>query len=244
MYHLLSLFLVFSILLSPLGAKDNSASLAPITPAGIYTETDYLRALGWALSVQGQIRQLGLSDAELEELLTGLRHAMKDSAIPECLSSPGFHEFLQTKAKIYTETHTQELQNMISENTKLQEDFLANLEKQTHVHKTESGLYYEVLQAGTGPYPDLGSWVSVHYTGQLVNGKVFDSSVQRGEPIRFDLEGVIPGFQEGLQLINKKGKIRLYIPSDLAYGSMEQPGIPAGSLLIFDVELLDFGSSK
>lgn len=244
MHHLLSLLLVFSLLLSPLCGENHSASIAPVTPARVYTQTDYLRALGWALSVQGQIRQLGLNEAELEELVTGLKHSMKDSAIPECLSSPGFHEFLQTKAKLYTETHSKELQDMISENTKLQEAFLANLEKQAHVQKTESGLYYEILQAGTGPYPDLGSWVSVHYTGQLVNGKVFDSSVQRGEPIRFDLEGVIPGFQEGLQLINKKGKIRLYIPANLGYGSMEQPGIPAGSLLIFDVELLDFGASQ
>lgn len=244
MHHLLSLFLVFSLLFSPLCGEGNSASLAPAAPAVAYTEADYLRALGWALSVQGQIRQLGLNEAELEQLVIGLRHSMKDSSIPECLSSPGFHEFLQTKAKLYTETHTKELQDMISENTKLQDAFLANLEKQANVHKTESGLYYEVLQNGTGAYPELSSWVSVHYTGQLVNGKVFDSSVQRGEPIRFDLDGVIPGFQEGLQLINKGGKIRLYIPSSLAYGSMEQPGIPAGSLLIFDVELLDFGVSK
>lgn len=235
---------MFSLLFSPLKGNNEASPTASTSVAAVYTEADYLRALGWALSVQGQIRQLGLNEAELEQLVMGLKYSMRDGAIPECLSSPGFHEFLQTKAKIYTETHSKELQDMMSENKKLQDAFLTNLEKQAHIHKTKSGLHYEILQDGTGPYPELGSWVSVHYTGQLINGKVFDSSVQRGEPIRFDLEGVIPGFQEGLQLINKGGKIRLYIPADLAYGAMEQPGIPAGSLLIFDVELLDFGASK
>lgn len=238
MHHLIAFIFAFTLLVSPIKAADSTVA----QPS--YSDADYLNALGWALSVQGQIRQLGLTEPELEQLIRGFRDSMKDGAIPECISSPGFYEFLQAKAKLYTETHNKELESMISENTKIQEAFLSNLEKQDHVHKQESGLYYEILQEGSGAYPSLESWVLVHYTGQLTNGKVFDSSVQRGEPIRFDLNGVIPGFQEGLQLINKGGKIRLYIPAALAYGNIEQPGIPAGSLLIFDVELLDFGASQ
>lgn len=238
MHHLIAFILIITLFFSPNKVK------ASTTDKAAYTDADYLNALGWALSVQGQVRQLGLTDAELEHLIKGLRESMKDGSIPECISSPGFYEFLQAKAKLYTETHNKELESMISENTKIQEAFLKDLEKQANVHKQDSGLYYEILQEGSGAYPTLESWVLVHYTGQLTNGKVFDSSVQRQEPIRFDLNGVIPGFQEGLQLINKGGKIRLYIPAGLAYGNIDQPGIPAGSLLIFDVELLDFGSSK
>ncbi len=238
MHHLIAFILIITLFLSPNKLEASTADKAA------YTDADYLNALGWALSVQGQVRQLGLTDAELGQLIKGLRDSMKDGSIPECISSPGFYEFLQAKAKLYTETHNKELEDMISANTKIQEAFLKDLEKQAKVHKQDSGLYYEILQEGSGAYPSLESWVLVHYTGQLTNGKVFDSSVQRGEPIRFDLNGVIPGFQEGLQLINKGGKIRLYIPADLAYGNIDQPGIPAGSLLIFDVELLDFGSSK
>lgn len=238
MHHLLAFIFVVTFFLFPANASADTATKPT------YTDAEYLNALGWALSVQGQVKQLGLTDAELEELIRGFKDSMKDGSIPECISSPGFFEFLQAKAKLYTETHDKELEAMISENTKIQDAFLSNLEKQVNVHKQESGLFYEVLKEGSGAYPTLESWVLVHYTGQLTNGKVFDSSVPRGEPVRFDLNAVIPGFQEGLQLINKGGKIRLYIPAALAYGNIEQPGIPAGSLLIFDVELLDFGASK
>jgi FKBP-type peptidyl-prolyl cis-trans isomerase len=81
--------------------------------------------------------------------------------------------------------------------------------------------------------------VKVHYTGTLIDGTVFDSSVQRGEPAEFPLDQVIAGWTEGIQKMNKGGKIKLYVPPQLAYGDDGRPGIPPGSTLIFDVELLD-----
>jgi peptidylprolyl isomerase len=110
-------------------------------------------------------------------------------------------------------------------------------------HKTASGLALKVLTPGTGkdrPGPD--DKVSVHYTGWTTDGKMFDSSVARGEPASFRVSGVIKGWTEGLQLMTKGEKARLWIPAQLAYGEVPQrPGMPAG-MLVFDVELLEFSS--
>jgi FKBP-type peptidyl-prolyl cis-trans isomerase len=81
--------------------------------------------------------------------------------------------------------------------------------------------------------------VRVHYTGKLIDGTEFDSSVKRGEPAEFPLDQVIPGWTEGIQKMNKGGKIKLYVPPHLAYGDDGRPGIPPGATLVFDVELLD-----
>lgn len=102
-----------------------------------------------------------------------------------------------------------------------------------------SGIQYEVLQAGTGAQPvDLSSQVTTHYHGTLLDGTVFDSSVDRGQPISFALNGVIKGWQEVLLLMKEGGKVRAYIPADLAYGNRARGKIPANSLLIFDIELI------
>jgi peptidylprolyl isomerase len=103
--------------------------------------------------------------------------------------------------------------------------------------KTESGLAYKVLTpGGGGDHPSATSKVQVHYTGWTTDGKMFDSSVMRGQPATFPLNGVIKGWTEGLQLMTKGEKTRFWIPEDLAYGG--RPGKPAG-MLVFDVELLD-----
>ena len=105
---------------------------------------------------------------------------------------------------------------------------------------TASGLQYEVIRAGTGPSPTLADRVKVHYEGRLVDGKVFDSSYQRNEPIVFGVTQVIPGWTEGLQTMKVGGKSHFVIPSDLAYGPSGTPGgpIPPNAVLVFDVELL------
>lgn len=108
---------------------------------------------------------------------------------------------------------------------------------------TESGLRYVITSEGTGPKPAAGATVKVHYTGSLLDGTVFDSSVERGEPIAFPLGmgQVIPGWDEGIALLSKGTKATLYIPSSLAYGSRGAGGvIPPNSVLKFDVELVDF----
>ena len=121
------------------------------------------------------------------------------------------------------------------------EDFAEKyLADNSSAEKTDSGLVYHETQAGTGEQATLECTVLVHYHGMLVNGKVFDSSVERGEPVKFPLRGVIPGWQEGVAKMNVGGKATLVVPSSLAYGEQGSPPvIPPGATLQFDVELLE-----
>lgn len=120
------------------------------------------------------------------------------------------------------------------------EAFLAENSKRAEVKTTPTGLQYEVLTEGDGPQPEATDQVEVHYTGKLIDGTVFDSSVDRGIPATFGVTQVIPGWVEALQLMKAGSKWRLFIPSNLAYGPNGAPGSPIGpnSTLIFDVELL------
>ena len=125
------------------------------------------------------------------------------------------------------------------QNVQIGADFLAENEQKEGVKSTVSGLQYKVLTKGTGTlHPTAKSSVKVHYHGTLIDGSVFDSSVDRGQPISFGLNQVISGWTEGVQLMVEGDKFRFYIPSELAYGNRGAGKIPAGSLLIFDVELI------
>ncbi len=118
--------------------------------------------------------------------------------------------------------------------------FLAENAKKSEVIELPSGLQYEVIKEGDGEIPTAGNQVKCHYHGTLIDGTVFDSSVQRGEPAVFPVNGVIQGWVEALQLMSEGSKWRLYIPSDLAYGSRGAGGaIGPNSALIFEVELLE-----
>ncbi len=117
--------------------------------------------------------------------------------------------------------------------------FLTENANKEGVTVTESGLQYEVLQAAEGVKPTATDTVKVHYTGTLIDGSVFDSSVERGEPIEFPLNRVIPGWTEGVQLMSVGSKFRFTIPSELAYGERDMGTIPPNSVLVFEVELLD-----
>jgi len=124
-------------------------------------------------------------------------------------------------------------------NTEAGTAFLAENGKRPEVTTTASGLQYEVMTEGTGAKPVATDTVNVHYHGTLIDGTVFDSSVERGEPISFPLNRVIPGWTEGLQNIPTGGKYKLFIPSELAYGAAGSPPvIGPNSTLVFEVELL------
>lgn len=119
-----------------------------------------------------------------------------------------------------------------------QKAFLVENGKKQGVKTTSSGLQYKVITEGTGKQATLDSVVTVHYEGKTINGNIFDSSHQRGEPAKFPLKNVIAGWTEGLSMMKEGGKVELYIPAELAYGPDEKPGIPANSTLVFQVELL------
>ena len=127
-----------------------------------------------------------------------------------------------------------------AENETVGDAYLAENALREEVAQTDSGLQYEVLTEGEGDTrPAATDTVLVHYHGTLINGSVFDSSVKRGEPISFPLNRVIAGWTEGVQLMTKGAKYKFYIPARLAYGNRQVGTIPGGSLLIFEVELLD-----
>ena len=126
------------------------------------------------------------------------------------------------------------------QNIQIGVEFLAENAQKEGMQTTESGMQYEVLTQGEGDvHPTAKSKVTVHYHGTLIDGSVFDSSVDRDKTISFGLNQVIPGWTEGLQLMVVGDKYRFYIPSNLAYGDKGVGSIPAGSLLIFDVELFE-----
>jgi FKBP-type peptidyl-prolyl cis-trans isomerase len=119
--------------------------------------------------------------------------------------------------------------------------FLLENAKKEGVITLPSGLQYEILKAAEGAKPTIKSKVTTHYHGTLINGTVFDSSVERGQPLSFPLNAVIRGWQEGIPLMSVGAKYRFFIPQDLAYGMQSpSPAIPGGSALIFEVELLSF----
>ncbi len=127
-----------------------------------------------------------------------------------------------------------------AKNRKAGEAFLAENKKKQGVVTLPSGLQYRVIKMGNGPKPKAEQTVKVHYRGSFIDGKEFDSSYKRGQPIEFPLNGVIPGWTEALQLMPVGSKWEIFIPSDLAYGDQGAGGaIPPGSTLVFEVELLD-----
>jgi len=122
--------------------------------------------------------------------------------------------------------------------------FLAQNKTKAGVKTTASGLQYEVMVAGSGQKPSAADSVTCHYAGTLLDGTEFDNSYKRGQPITFAVGGVIRGWTEALQLMSVGSKYKLFIPQELAYGTNETGSIPAGSVLVFEVELLDIPSKK
>ncbi|GAA4882980.1 FKBP-type peptidyl-prolyl cis-trans isomerase [Ferrimonas pelagia] len=145
-------------------------------------------------------------------------------------------------ASVWLFQRNQASKKLAVENIERGEIFLTENGQKEGVITTESGLQYEVLQEGEGAiYPRATDKVTVHYHGTFPNGTVFDSSVERGVPATFGLNQVIPGWTEGVQTMVVGQKNRFYIPARLAYGNRAVGTIPPGSLLVFEVELLDIG---
>ena len=174
------------------------------------------------------------SELDINSFVTGVRegHARTAPAYTE--------EELQAAYEQFQKDMKQKQVDSAKQAQASSDTFLTENAKKAGVKTTASGLQYVVTKEGTGKQPAATSIVKVHYTGKLVDGTVFDSSVERGEPIEFPLNQVIPGWTEGLQLMKEGGKATLYIPSKLGYGEQGVPGtIPPHSTLIFDVELIE-----
>lgn len=184
--------------------------------------------LGW--DVGQNLKRNGIDNLDTSAFSEGLKAA----------SEGADSKFSEDQVKEILNTFFTDLQNKAGETNKKQgEAFLADNAKREEVNVLPSGLQYEVLSEGSGKKPGPTDQVTTHYHGTLVDGTVFDSSVQRGEPATFPVNGVIPGWVEALQLMPEGSKWRLYVPSDLAYGGQAAGSIAPHSTLIFDVELIN-----
>lgn len=184
----------------------------------------------WGMALGQQLRAMGVEHLNKEDFDEAV-HAAFDGKETK-LSPEEANQTIQTYLKELTEKKTAEIKAV-------GEKFLQENLKNENVKSTASGLQYIVEKEGTGIQPTATDEVTVHYTGKLLDGTVFDSSVSRGEPATFPLNRVIPGWTEGVQLMKEGGKYTFFIPSDLAYGPQGVPNaIPPHSTLIFEVELI------
>jgi FKBP-type peptidyl-prolyl cis-trans isomerase FklB len=188
---------------------------------------------GIGLNMGKSLAQEGMDDLDSNAVAQGIEDAigkkeqrLKDEELIEAFA------FLQKRAE-------ERMTALNEESAKAGKKFLDDNGKREGVVTTESGLQYEVIKKAEGAQPKATDVVTVHYEGKLTDGSVFDSSIERGSPIDLPVGGVIPGWVEGLQLMLVGEKVKLYIPSELAYGEQSPtPAIPANSVLVFDLELI------
>lgn len=180
-----------------------------------------------------QLRNNPFKDFDVSAVQAGIADAIADVASQ--VSEEQLNEAFGIVSKKLQEQEQEAAKELAAEG----EAFLAENAKRDEVTVTETGLQYEVIATGEGEKPTAQSTVRVHYHGSLVDGNVFDSSVDRGQPAEFPVGGVIPGWTEALQLMTEGSKYRLFIPYNLAYGEQGSQGaIPPYATLIFEVELL------
>ncbi|ELY6382876.1 FKBP-type peptidyl-prolyl cis-trans isomerase [Cronobacter sakazakii] len=170
------------------------------------------------------------------QLIAGVQDAFADKSK---LSDQEIEQTLQAFETRVKGAAQAKVEKDATENEAKGKAFRDKFAKEKGVKTSSTGLLYKVEKEGTGAAPKESDTVVVNYKGTLIDGQEFDNSYKRGEPLSFRLDGVIPGWTEGLKNIKKGGKIKLVIPPELTYGKNGVPGIPANSTLVFDVELLD-----
>lgn len=184
----------------------------------------------WGIAMGQQLKAMGVKEIDSASFKDGVKVAF-DGGTPE---------IPMEEAQKLINDYLNDLQAKAEAKAReAGEKFLAENKVKEGVKETASGLQYTVLKEGEGATPTAEDEVTVHYTGKLLDGTVFDSSVNRGEPATFPLNRVIPGWTEGVQLMKEGAKYMFFIPSDLAYGPQGIPNaIPPHSTLIFEVELI------
>lgn len=182
------------------------------------------------VSIATNVKSQGLEQVDYESLANAFKDVFENNQL----------QVSENEANMVLQDYFGKLANKKKEaNIEAGKNFLDENAQRDGVTTTESGLQYEVLKEGTGNSPKETDKVTVHYHGTLIDGTVFDSSVDRGEPATFPVNGVIPGWVEALQLMKEGAKYKLFIPSNLAYGERGAGGaIGPNSTLVFEVELI------
>lgn len=209
--------------------------------AGVELSTSVQKAsYGIGLNMGKSMLQDGIEDLDPHAVAAGIQDALnkKKQQVSDEELMQAF-TLLQAKAE-------ERMAEQSEANLKAGQKYLEDNAKRPGVKTTASGLQYEVIKAAAeGEQPSLDDIVTVHYEGRLIDGTLFDSSIERGSPIDLPVGGVIPGWIEGLQLMHVGEKYKLYIPSKLAYGEQSpSPVIPANSVLVFELELLSIKDLK
>ncbi|MGL5318851.1 MAG: FKBP-type peptidyl-prolyl cis-trans isomerase [Bacteroidales bacterium] len=183
------------------------------------------------LSIANNFKATGIKELNVEDFTSAVRAVFEGGEL-----AISYDDAKQIMNEYFTNLQNHQMEI----NKKMGEDFLAENSKNPNVVTLPSGLQYEILKQGEGAQPSAASQVKCHYTGALIDGSVFDSSEQRGEPAVFGVNQVIPGWVEALQLMKAGSRWRLYIPSHLAYGERGAgQAIMPFSTLVFEVELLE-----
>lgn len=222
--------LVLAVLVVFIGACSNSTNIGK--NAKIESELDTVSyALGADVAKSLKSRN-GVEELSYAAFMKGMQEVFDGKEV--------MLDDKQRQSKI--RTYLQELsQKRNQKNLEAGKKFLEENKGKEGVEVTESGLQYKVIETGSGISPDANDTVKVHYVGKTIDGEVFDSSRERGKPAEFPVNRVIAGWTEGLQMMKEGAKYKLFIPTDLAYGTQVRPGgeIEPNEALIFDVELLE-----
>jgi FKBP-type peptidyl-prolyl cis-trans isomerase len=228
------IILVFSFEVSAQRKKDNKKSETSEQSIKMATYNDSISyILGHDIGNNLKMNDIQIN-AEFFNIGVANGLAGNDSLISDELTSAIMVKFQQ---EMMARREQQQAEQLVLEKAK-GAAFLAENKTKPGVIETESGLQYQVITEGSGENPAETDVVEVHYTGKLIDGSVFDSSVDRGEPIKFPLNQVIKGWTEGVKLMKPGAKYTFFIPSELGYGDRSTGPIPAGSTLIFEVELI------
>ena len=209
----------------------------------ILLDQEVYEAIGVMISHGSGLHKMGFSDAQQKAILAGLAKGFNLDSIPPELESlqPKVQAVMMEKMQAVRQAAQADQAKAAVANKEKAKEFFALLASQEGVQKDPSGFYYEILKEGEGATPTMADTVRLHYHGTLIDGTVFDSSVDRGQPASFPMNGVIKGFSGGLTKSKVGGKIRIYIPSELGYGDNPRPGgkIKPGDTLIFECKLLE-----
>ncbi len=187
---------------------------------------------------QGLIDSDLIRDIDLDAMIAAIRDitANKESQLSA--------EQQQAAREAYAQRIDARLAALASNNKAQSDGYMAKNGEKAGVVTTDSGLQYEILREGKGKRATADSLVKVHYSGKTIDGETFDSSYDRGAPATFGTSQVIPGFSEGLQLMQEGGKIRLHIPADMAYGEQAPANIGPNQALIFEIELIEVSDAN